>query len=149
MKVPEPDWVRTTTIPPGDEVAVYESIVAPPFEAGAVKVRETVVAFTTVAVPIVGAPGAVTPPPPPPPDPRTSIVKFVLVVFCEFAAETTYVADAVAEVGVPEIVPLVTLKFRPAGSAGETDQVVTEPPLFVAVKAVMAVPTFALRVVAE
>lgn len=37
-------------------------MVAPPFDAGAVKVRDTVVAFTSVAVPIVGAPGAVTPP---------------------------------------------------------------------------------------
>jgi hypothetical protein len=65
-KVPDPDCVRITTMAPGEDIAVYESIVAPPFDAGAVNVSEIVVAFTTDAVPITGAPEAVTPPPPPP-----------------------------------------------------------------------------------
>ena len=36
-------------------------------------------------------------------------------------------------VGVPEIAPVVLLKTRPAGSAGEIDHEVTAPPLDVGV----------------
>ena len=50
-------------IPPGDDVAVYEVIVAPPLEAGAVKETFAVVAPVDVAVTDVGAPGAVDAPP--------------------------------------------------------------------------------------
>jgi hypothetical protein len=46
----------------GDEVAVYEVIAN--LLSGAVKVRETVVAFVTVAVPIVGVAGAIFTPDP-------------------------------------------------------------------------------------
>lgn len=46
-------------IPPGEEVAVYEVIVAPPLEAGAVNETFAVVAPVDVAVTEVGAPGAV------------------------------------------------------------------------------------------
>ena len=43
-------------------------------------------------------------------------------------------------VGVPEIVPSVVLKARPAGRVGEIDQVTTSSPLTVGVTEVMAVP---------
>ena len=42
-------------------------------------------------------------------------------------------------VGVPEIAPVVESSDKPAGSAGDTDQEVTVPPLEVGVTAVMAV----------
>jgi hypothetical protein len=51
-------------MPPGDEVAVYEVIVAPPLEAGAVNETFAVVAPVDVAVTEVGAPGAVAAPAP-------------------------------------------------------------------------------------
>jgi hypothetical protein len=46
-------------IPPGEDVAVYEVIVAPPLLAGAVNATVAVVDPVAVAVPIVGAPGTV------------------------------------------------------------------------------------------
>jgi hypothetical protein len=46
-------------MPPGDEVAVYEVIVAPPSDAGAVNETLAVVAPVDVAVTEVGAPGGV------------------------------------------------------------------------------------------
>ena len=45
-------------IPPGDEVAVYEVIAAPPSEVGAVNETFAVVAPVDAAVTEVGAPGA-------------------------------------------------------------------------------------------
>jgi hypothetical protein len=45
--------------PPGEDVAVYDKIVAPPSEPGAVKATVAVVDPVAVAVPIVGAPGTV------------------------------------------------------------------------------------------
>lgn len=44
-------------MPPGEEVAVYEVMVAPPLSAGAVKATVAVVEEVAVAVPIVGASG--------------------------------------------------------------------------------------------
>ena len=46
-------------IPPGDEVAVYEVIAAPPLDAGAVNETFAVVAPVDVADTEVGAPGTV------------------------------------------------------------------------------------------
>ena len=46
-------------IPPGIEEAEYEVITEPPFEAGAVKLMVALRLPVAVAVPIVGAPGAV------------------------------------------------------------------------------------------
>jgi hypothetical protein len=43
--------------PPGDDVAVYVVIVAPPLAEGAVYATVAVVALVCVAVPIVGASG--------------------------------------------------------------------------------------------
>ena len=59
--MPLPACEIVPVIPPGDEVAVYEVIVAPPLEAGAVKETFAVVAPVDVAVTDVGAPGAPAP----------------------------------------------------------------------------------------
>ena len=45
--------------PPGEAVAVYDVIVAPPLEPGCVKATVAVVDPVAVAVPIVGAPATV------------------------------------------------------------------------------------------
>lgn len=60
--VPLPACEIDPVIPPGDEVAVYEVIAAPPLEAGAVKETFAVVAPVVVAITDVGAPGADAPP---------------------------------------------------------------------------------------
>jgi hypothetical protein len=57
--VPEPAWLSVPVTPPGEDVAVYSVIVAPPSLAGAVYETVAVVAAVIVAVPIVGAPGTV------------------------------------------------------------------------------------------
>ena len=136
VKVPEPDCDSVKTKPPGDDVAVYESMVAPPFDAGAVKVSETVVESTTVAVPIVGAPGAVTPPP----AEVTSIVKVERTVPLELVADTVKTVETSETLGVPEIVPELTSKVKPDGNEGEIAQLETAPPELVAVSVVSAVP---------
>jgi hypothetical protein len=51
--------VSVPVIPPGDDVAVYETMVAPPLLLGAVKATVAVVAPVAVATPIVGAVDAV------------------------------------------------------------------------------------------
>jgi hypothetical protein len=51
------------------------------------------------------------------------------------------VALALAAVGVPEIAPVEVLNESPAGSEGEIDQLLTDPPLFEGVDVVIAVPT--------
>ena len=55
--VPEPAWDRMPVIPPGFDVAVYEVIVEPPLDDGAVKATVAVVNPVAVTAPIVGAPG--------------------------------------------------------------------------------------------
>jgi hypothetical protein len=57
--VPEPAWDNVAVTPPGEDVAVYDVIVAPPLEAGAVKATVAEVDPVFVAVPIVGALGTV------------------------------------------------------------------------------------------
>ena len=57
--VPEPACDNVAVTPPGEEVATYDVIVAPPSEPGAVKATVAVVDPVAVAVPIVGAPGVV------------------------------------------------------------------------------------------
>jgi hypothetical protein len=44
--------------PPGVDVTVYEVMIAPPFDVGAVNATEAEVALAIAATPIVGAPGA-------------------------------------------------------------------------------------------
>lgn len=58
--VPLPACEIDPVIPPGDEVAVYEVIVAPPLEVGAVNETFAVVAPVDVAVTDVGELGAPT-----------------------------------------------------------------------------------------
>jgi hypothetical protein len=55
--VPEPACDKVPVIEPGEETAVYEVIVNPPFEPGAVNDTVAVVDPVAVAVPIVGDPG--------------------------------------------------------------------------------------------
>ena len=55
--MPLPAWEIDPVIPPGEEVAVYEVIVAPPSDAGAVNETFAVVALVDVAVTEVGASG--------------------------------------------------------------------------------------------
>jgi hypothetical protein len=57
--VPEPAVASVPVNPPGDDVAVYSVIVAPPLLAGAVYATVAVLELVPVAVPIVGAPGTV------------------------------------------------------------------------------------------
>ena len=57
MIVPEPAPSEVPVLPLGEEVAVYEVIVDPPLEPGAVKATVAVVDPVAVAVPTVGAPG--------------------------------------------------------------------------------------------
>ena len=59
MIVPEPAWDKVPVTPPGEEVAVYVVIAAPPLETGAVNPTVAVVDPVAVAVPIVGALGTV------------------------------------------------------------------------------------------
>jgi hypothetical protein len=123
------------TIPPGDDVAVYDSIVAPPLLAGAEKVKDAVVVPVAVAVPIVGAPGAVTV--------GASVVTAMVIVAVPvsvaFIALTEKTVEASISVGVPAILPLEVLNVRPAGNVGVIDQLLAVPPVFVAVTAVIAV----------
>ena len=62
--VPLPACEIDPVTPPGDEVAVYEVIVAPPLDTGAVNETLAVVAPVDVALTDVGAPGAVLAPAP-------------------------------------------------------------------------------------
>ena len=62
--MPLPACEIDPVIPPGDEVAVYEVIVAPPSEVGAVNETLAVVAPVDAAVTEVGAPGTVVAPAP-------------------------------------------------------------------------------------
>jgi hypothetical protein len=55
---PLPDWLTEPIIKPGVEVAVYEVMVAPPFDNGAVNATVAEVPLAVVTAPIVGAPGA-------------------------------------------------------------------------------------------
>jgi hypothetical protein len=57
--VPEPAVDKVPVKPPGEDVAVYSVMVAPPSLAGAVYATVAVVDPVAVAVPIVGAPGTV------------------------------------------------------------------------------------------
>ena len=55
-------------------------------------------------------------------------------------AVTVYVVAVLNSVGVPEMVPSVVLKLKPAGSVAEIVHEVTSPPLTLGVTEVIAVP---------
>jgi hypothetical protein len=58
VNVPLPDWVKIAVTEPGVDVAVYEVIVAPPLDMGAVNATVAEVTLAIAAAPIVGAPAA-------------------------------------------------------------------------------------------
>ena len=55
---PLPAWVRVAVTEPGVDVAVYDVIVAPPLDVGAVKATVAEVPLAIAVAPIVGAPDA-------------------------------------------------------------------------------------------
>ena len=105
----------------------------PPFEEGAVNERVAVVESTALAVPIVGAPGAVVPLP--------TVTEIVAVLeFAVLVAVTVkLVVDSVV-VGVPVITPVEADIANPVGSDGEIAHEAAAPPEFVGVIEVMAEP---------
>ena len=58
VNVPPPDWFNVAVTEPGVDVALYDVIVAPPLDVGAVKATVAEVTLAIAAAPIVGAPGA-------------------------------------------------------------------------------------------
>lgn len=58
VNVPPPDWFKVAVTEPGVDVAVYDVIVAPPLDVGAVNATVAEVTLAIAAAPIVGAPGA-------------------------------------------------------------------------------------------
>ena len=64
----------------------------------------------------------------------------------ELVAVMVYVVDVLNSVGVPEMVPSVVLKVRPAGSVAEIVHEVMAPPFTVGVTEVMAVPLVRVKV---
>ena len=60
-KVPEPVCTNIKVRDPGVDIAVYDSIVAPPLLAGAEKTNVAVVLPVAAALTIEGVPGTVTP----------------------------------------------------------------------------------------
>ena len=83
-------------------------IVAPPFDPGAEKVTVALVDPVAVAVPIVGALGAVF----------AAVAESENVVVLEpltLFAVTVYVAELAVALGVPEIAPVTVEKLNPDG----------------------------------
>ncbi len=56
--VPLPAWVKVAVTEPGVDVAVYDVMVAPPLDVGAVNATVAEVPLAIAVAPIVGAPGA-------------------------------------------------------------------------------------------
>ena len=139
--VPEPAWLSDPVMLPGDDVAVYEVIVAPPSEAGAVYVTVTVVDPVAVAVPIVGALGTVAAA-----KEDETVIVVVPVALVEVVAVIVYVAEADVAEEVPLITPVLVFKESPDGREGEILQEVAVSPVFVGVSEVIDVPTTALIV---
>ena len=77
------------------------------------------------------------------------IVRDAVELAPRFVAVTTYVADAVTVVAVPLMTPVEVLRVKPAGKAGETDQLEIGPPVLVGVSGVIATFVVAVNVVGE
>jgi hypothetical protein len=107
--VPDPAWLNVPVIPPGEDVAVYNVIVAPPLLAGAVNATVAVVEPVAVAVPIVGAPGTVA---------ATEAVEFEFAdtAATELVAVTThrivFPASALTSTYVLDVAPLILVVTR-------------------------------------
>ena len=67
------------------------------------------------------------------------ILMVVLPLPPALVAVTVYVVMVDNAVGVPEIVPVVVSKDRPAGNDGLIDQLVAAPPVLVGLQLVIAV----------
>lgn len=70
----------------------------------------------------------------------TTIVTVAVSLPPALVAVTVYAAEETTAVGVPLIWPVDESMLMPLGRGGETDQVVTVPPLEVGVTEVIAVP---------
>ena len=70
----------------------------------------------------------------------TTIVTVAVSLPPVLEAVIVYVVEEDTVVGVPEMAPVEESKASPAGSEGETDQVVMAPPVALGVTVVMAVP---------
>jgi hypothetical protein len=77
-----------------------------------------------------------------------TIDKVAVLESVAFVARIVKVVELIDAVGVPAILPFELLKVKPAGSVGETVQLLAVPPLFVAVTAVIALLTVAVIVAA-
>jgi hypothetical protein len=117
--VPDPACDIDPVRPPGEDTAVYDVIVAPPLDAGAVNGTDCVPTPVFVTVPIVGAPGT------------------AYVVTAALAEEAEPVPTAFVAVTV---YVYAVLFAPPVADIGEDAPVNVEPPgLLVAVKLVIAV----------
>jgi hypothetical protein len=107
--VPEPAVDNVPVNPPGEDVAVYNVIVAPPLLAGAVYATVAVLEPVAVAVPIVGAPGTTA---------ATAAVLFELALTADTAlvAVTTHrivlPPSASTRVYVLDVAPLIFVVTR-------------------------------------
>ena len=70
----------------------------------------------------------------------TTIVMLAVTLPPVFVPVIVYEVEEVIAVGVPEIAPVEPSMRRPAGSDGDTVQLVTVPPVDVGVTVVIAVP---------
>jgi hypothetical protein len=90
-------------------------IVAPPLEAGAVYVTVAVVEPVAVAVPMVGAPGAVAA------AAATTNVTVAVELPAVLVAVTVKTVEAEVTDGVPVKIPVLVEKLTPAGTLGDTE----------------------------
>ena len=74
----------------------------------------------------------------------TTTVIVVVLLPVEFDAVIVYLAEAAVPVGVPLMRPFAELILNPSGSAGEIDQLVAVPPVFVGDSVLMAALTSAI-----
>ena len=104
--MPPVAWVKVFVIPPGVDVAVYEVIAEPPFEAGAAKLTVALRLPVVVATTLVGAEGALT-----------VVIELEALdaepVPAELVAVTVNVYEVPAVKPVIEIVPLPACEIDP------------------------------------
>lgn len=108
--------------PAGSDGETYQETTLPPLEVGVVAViAESLVSVNELGLYVIE-------------EGMTSLTTTVIVAVALpplLVAVTVYVADEVIAVGVPEITPVEVLNESPDGSDGNTDHVMTVPPLAV------------------
>ena len=108
--------------PAGSDGETDQETTLPPLEVGVVAViAESLVSVNELGLYVIE-------------EGMTSLTTTVIVAVALpplLVAVTVYDADEVIAVGVPEITPVVVLKESPVGSDGDTDHVMTVPPLAV------------------